>query len=240
MTFRICWFASEEAKIYRNNFNSSNAVVCSHLIPAYTVRLAMINAAELERNGCFSLPLLRNVVLWLKRTSTKSLQIELVTKYDINDAQKESLVGGIQTCVGGPYPPANIDWGGPNPRRVQIPCDTDAKCPWFLVMTSISFRSVLAVPSVVLKGLISRSNLVKWLIWRERQDNGRANRCHQQWPLCMLLRGAIENFFFPVWLGWFVVVAQCIDMQLILLDVVTMLCIKSYFSGKVNIWPHIW
>ena len=86
-----CWFASEEAKIYCNNFNSSNAVVCSHLILAYTVRLAMINAAELERNGCFSLPLLRNVVLWLKRTSTKSLQIELVTKYDINDAQKESF-----------------------------------------------------------------------------------------------------------------------------------------------------
>ena len=73
-----CWFASEEAKIYRNNFNSSNAVVCSHLILAYTVRLALINAAELERNSCFSLLLLRNVVLWLKRTSMKSLQIELV------------------------------------------------------------------------------------------------------------------------------------------------------------------
>ena len=90
--------------------------------------------------------------------------------------------------------------GGPNPRIVQIRCDTGAKCPWFLVMTSISFRSVLAVPSVVLDGLISRGNLVKWLIWRERQDNGRANRCHQQWPLCMLLRGAIENFFFQS--GW--------------------------------------
>ena len=34
----------------------------------------------------FSLPLLKNIVLWLKRTSTKSLQIELVTKYDTNDA----------------------------------------------------------------------------------------------------------------------------------------------------------
>ena len=56
-------FALEEAKIYCNNFNSSNAVVCSHLILAYTVRLAIINAAGLERNGCFSLPLLRNVVL---------------------------------------------------------------------------------------------------------------------------------------------------------------------------------
>ena len=76
-------------KIYCNNFNSSNAVVCSHLILAYTVRLAIINAVELERNGWFFfffLPLLRNVVLWVKRTSTKSLQIELVTKYDTKDA----------------------------------------------------------------------------------------------------------------------------------------------------------
>ena len=40
------------------------------------------NAAELERNSCFSLSI-----------STKSLQIELVTKYDTNDFFKESLVG---------------------------------------------------------------------------------------------------------------------------------------------------
>ena len=96
-----CWFESEEAKIYYNNFNSSNAIICSHLILAYTVPLALINAAELERNGCFSVPLLRNVVLWLKRTSTESLQIELVTKYDTNDAPKESLVEGVQICEGG-------------------------------------------------------------------------------------------------------------------------------------------
>ena len=85
-------------KIYCNNFNSSNAVVCSHLILTYTVRLAIINAVELERNGWvffFFLPLLRNVVLRVKRTSTKSLQIELVTKYDT----KESLLGGSK-CEG--------------------------------------------------------------------------------------------------------------------------------------------
>ena len=41
----------------------TTSVVCSHLILAYTVRLAIINAAELERNGCFSLAFLRNVVL---------------------------------------------------------------------------------------------------------------------------------------------------------------------------------
>ena len=34
----------------------------------------------------------------MKRTSTESLQIELVTK---NDAQKESLVEGVQICEGG-------------------------------------------------------------------------------------------------------------------------------------------
>ena len=51
-------------KIYCKNFNRSNAVVCSYLILAYTVRLAVISAAELERNGwVFVLPLLRNVVI---------------------------------------------------------------------------------------------------------------------------------------------------------------------------------
>ena len=94
-----CWFTSEEAKIYCYNFNSSNAV----LILAYYVRLAVINAAGLERNGCFSLPLLRNVVLWLKRISTKSLQLE--------------LVGGQNLRRGGPYPLADLDGG--EGRRVQ-------------------------------------------------------------------------------------------------------------------------
>ena len=48
--------------IYCNNFNSSNAVICSHLILAYSVRLTIMNAVELERNGCscfLFLPLLR-------------------------------------------------------------------------------------------------------------------------------------------------------------------------------------
>ena len=37
-----CSFVSEEAKIHYNNFNSSNAVVCSHQILAYTVRLTIM------------------------------------------------------------------------------------------------------------------------------------------------------------------------------------------------------
>ena len=88
MTFRINVDSHQKKQRFIfYNFNRSNAVVCSHLILAYTVvRLAVINAAGLERNGCFSLPLLRDVVLGLKRISTKSFQIELVTKYDANDA----------------------------------------------------------------------------------------------------------------------------------------------------------
>ena len=145
-----CWFASEEAKIYCNNFNKFE---CSNLFASNSCvycRLAIINAAELERNGCFSVPLLRNVVLWLKRTSTESLQIELVTKYDTNDAQKESLVEGVQICEGGSIS-ANVYMDGGVQIRggFQICCDTGAKCPWFLVMSSTSFRSVLAVPSNV-------------------------------------------------------------------------------------------
>ena len=39
---------------------------------------------------------------------------------------------GVQTCEGGgPYPSADMDLGGggPNLRRLQIHCDTSAKCP---------------------------------------------------------------------------------------------------------------
>ena len=78
-------------KIYCNNFNSSNAVVCSHLILAYTVRLAIINAVELERNGWFFFWFFFNLYWGMlccdwKEHRQKSLQIELVTKYDTKDA----------------------------------------------------------------------------------------------------------------------------------------------------------
>ena len=60
----------------------------------------------------------------IERTSTKSLRIELFTKYVTNEAQKESLVGGSKSAKGGPYPLADLDRGGPNPRGFQIRCDT--------------------------------------------------------------------------------------------------------------------
>ena len=48
----------------------------------------------------------------MKRTSTKSLQIELVTKYDINDAQKESLVGESKPAKGGSISVSGYGLGG--------------------------------------------------------------------------------------------------------------------------------
>ena len=51
------------------------AVVCSHLILAYTVRLAIMNAVELERNGCccccFFLPLLRKCCVVIEKNIDK-------------------------------------------------------------------------------------------------------------------------------------------------------------------------
>ena len=64
------------------------AVVCSHLILAYTVRLAIMNAVELERNGCcFFFTFIEEMLCcdWKERRQ-KSLQIELVTKYGTKDA----------------------------------------------------------------------------------------------------------------------------------------------------------
>ena len=49
----------------------------------------------------------------LKRTSTKSFQIELVTKYDRNGAKRELLVGGSKFAKGDPYPPEDLDLGVP-------------------------------------------------------------------------------------------------------------------------------
>ena len=53
-------------------------------------------------------------MLSLKRTSTKSFQIGLATKYNTNDALKESLVRGSKSAKGGPHPLADFD------RRVSI------------------------------------------------------------------------------------------------------------------------
>ena len=45
---------------------------------------------------------------WLR---TKSLQIELVTKYDSNDALQESLAGASKSAKRGPYLLTDFDKG---------------------------------------------------------------------------------------------------------------------------------
>ena len=95
-----CWFALEEARIYCNNFSSSNAVVCSRLVLAYTVRLAIINAVELERNGCFSLSLLRNVVLCLRRTSINRIANRISCQIWYKGCLKGTFGRGVQICEG--------------------------------------------------------------------------------------------------------------------------------------------
>ena len=69
------------SKIYCNHLDSSNAVVCSHRTLKYTVRLAIINAVELERNGCFFFTSIEECCVVIEKNIDKSLQIELVTKY---------------------------------------------------------------------------------------------------------------------------------------------------------------
>ena len=114
----LCWFASEEAKIYCNNFNSSNAVVCSHLILAYTARLAIMNAVELERNGWFFFGFFFNLywgnfVFWLKRTSTKKLANRISYQIWYKGCLKGNFGrGGVQICKGGSISASGVGPGG--------------------------------------------------------------------------------------------------------------------------------
>ena len=47
----------------------------------------------------------------IEKNISRSLQIELVTNYNSNDAHKERLVGGSKSAMGG----GSISAGGPNP-----------------------------------------------------------------------------------------------------------------------------
>ena len=108
-----CWFASEEARFYGNNFNSSNGVVCSHLILAYTVLTGTKWLVFF-----FFLSLLRNVVLWLKRTSTKKLAKRISYQIWYKGCLKGIFGKGFQIWKGGPYPLADLN------QEVQIRSDT--------------------------------------------------------------------------------------------------------------------
>ena len=97
-----CWFASEEAKIYYNNFNSSNAVVCSHLILAYTVWLAIINAAELERNGLvFFFTFIEECCVEIEKNIDKNIAKRISYQIWYKRCLKGKFGRGVQICEGG-------------------------------------------------------------------------------------------------------------------------------------------
>ena len=68
----------------------------------------------------FFLPSLRNVVLWLKRTSTKKLANRISYQIWYKGCLKGKFCRGSKSAEGGPYPLADLDrgsksLGGPNP-----------------------------------------------------------------------------------------------------------------------------
>ena len=118
----ICWFALEEEKIYCSNLNSSNAVVCLHLhvILAYTVRLALINAAELERSGWFFFTFIEGCYVVIKKNIDEKLANRIRCQIWYKRCQRESLIGGPNVrrgsiAVSGFWPGVQMT-GGPNPR----------------------------------------------------------------------------------------------------------------------------
>ena len=120
-----CWFAPEEAKTNRW-FNSSNAVVCWHLILAYTVRLAIINVVELERNSrFFFLTLIEECCVVIERNIDKKLANRIIYQIWYKGCLKGKFGRGSKSAKGGPYPLADLNRGsksagGPNPWGVQI------------------------------------------------------------------------------------------------------------------------
>ena len=114
----LCWFALEEEKIYCSNLNSSNAVVCLHLhvILAYTVRLALINAAELERSGWFFFTFIEECYVVTEKNIDEKLANRIRCQIWYKRCQRESLIG-VQMCEGGSIAVSGF-WPG-----VQIPED---------------------------------------------------------------------------------------------------------------------
>ena len=99
-----CWFASEEAKIYCKNFNDSIAVVCSHLILASAVLLAIINAVELERNGCFFVfffPFIEEYCVVIEKNIDKKLANRISDQIWYKGCLKGKFGRGVQICEGG-------------------------------------------------------------------------------------------------------------------------------------------
>ena len=120
-----CWFASEEAKIYCDNFNSLNAVVCSHLIFAYTVRLAIINAVELELNGWLFFTFIEECCVVIEKNIDQKLANRISYQIWYKGCLKGKFGRGVQICEVGSISANEFGLGrGPNPRGVQICGDT--------------------------------------------------------------------------------------------------------------------
>ena len=109
-----------------SRYDSSNAVVCSHLILAYTVWLTIINAVELEWNGClfflfvcfFCLfvcffTFIEECCVVIEKNIDKKLANRISYQIWYKGCLKGKFGRGVQICEGGPYP-----------RGVQIRCDT--------------------------------------------------------------------------------------------------------------------
>ena len=123
-----CWFASEEAKIYCDNFNNSNAVVCSHLIFAYTARLAIINAMELERNGWLFFTFIEECCVVIENNIDQKLANRISYQIWYKGCLKGKFGrGGSKFAKWDPYPLTNLDWGGVQIRGASKSAVTPAQ-----------------------------------------------------------------------------------------------------------------
>ena len=90
-----CWFASEEARIYYNNFNRSNAVVCSYLIPTYN---------KCGRNGTiwlFFFIFIEECCVVTEKNIDKKLPNRISYQIWYKRCLKGNFGKGVQICEGG-------------------------------------------------------------------------------------------------------------------------------------------
>ena len=120
-----------------SRYDSSNAVVCSHLILAYTVWLTIINAVELEWNGCLFFLFVCFFCLFVCFFTfieeccvviEKNIDKKLANRISYQIWYKRCLKGKFGRAGdpnlrrGDPYPLADLD--PPPPSKMWHRCDT--------------------------------------------------------------------------------------------------------------------
>ena len=111
MTFRSN--VDSQASIHWNNFNSSNAVVCSYLIFANTVQLAIINVAELERNGWFFFfILIEECCVVIEKIIHEKISNRISYQIWYERCLKGKFGRGPKSAKEGPHPQADMDRRG--------------------------------------------------------------------------------------------------------------------------------